>query len=170
MGRDRPPLVVVAVGSLDATDDEAARLRAGGWTVIDRLTDLPVDLRRVVCRAVVRDEETAAQAVLAAAWGAGVVLAAGEAPPLVRARLVDDLARIGRVRRVADAASSRRVSSDAAAILDLVADGHTLGEAARRLNLSRRTADRRLAEARVALGVRSTTAAVAAWRLHRAVD
>jgi DNA-binding CsgD family transcriptional regulator len=46
-------------------------------------------------------------------------------------------------------------------LLELLAQGMTVGEAARRVFVSRRTADRRLAEARIALGVRTTTEAVA---------
>ena len=47
-------------------------------------------------------------------------------------------------------------------LLRLMVDGATLGDAARALHLSRRTADRRLAEARRVLGVRSTTEALVA--------
>ena len=50
-------------------------------------------------------------------------------------------------------------------VLELLAEGMTVGKAARRLCISRRTADRRLAEARIALGARTTTEAVA--RLFR---
>ena len=45
-------------------------------------------------------------------------------------------------------------------LLRLMVDGATLGDAARALHLSRRTADRRIAEARRVLGVRSTTEAL----------
>jgi len=50
---------------------------------------------------------------------------------------------------------------DARAIIGLLAEGHSLGQAARLLGLSRRTADRRLAAARSALGAERTTEAVA---------
>jgi DNA-binding CsgD family transcriptional regulator len=46
-------------------------------------------------------------------------------------------------------------------VLELLAEGLTVERAARRLFISRRTADRRLAEARIALGARTTTEAVA---------
>jgi DNA-binding CsgD family transcriptional regulator len=48
-------------------------------------------------------------------------------------------------------------------LLALLADGQTLGAAARSLHLSRRTADRRLAGARAKLGVASTAEAVVAF-------
>ena len=46
-------------------------------------------------------------------------------------------------------------------VIDLLTEGMTVEKAARRLFISRRTADRRLAEARIALGARTTTEAVA---------
>ena len=45
-------------------------------------------------------------------------------------------------------------------LLELLAGGHALGEAAETLHLSRRTCDRRLAAARGKLGVRTTAEAV----------
>jgi DNA-binding CsgD family transcriptional regulator len=51
--------------------------------------------------------------------------------------------------------------ADGRALLGLLAEGATLGAAAASLGLSRRTADRRLAEARAALNVEHTVEAVA---------
>jgi DNA-binding CsgD family transcriptional regulator len=51
--------------------------------------------------------------------------------------------------------------TDGRAILGLLAEGATLGAAAATLHMSRRTADRRLAEARAALQVERTVEAVA---------
>jgi DNA-binding NarL/FixJ family response regulator len=53
---------------------------------------------------------------------------------------------------------------EARAILGLLAEGHSLGEAAHLLGLARRTADRRLLAARRALGVDRTTEAIARAR------
>lgn len=50
---------------------------------------------------------------------------------------------------------------DARALITRIAAGDTLGQAAHALHLSRRTADRRLAQARRALGVERTVAAIA---------
>jgi len=58
------------------------------------------------------------------------------------------------------------IDDDGRAILTRLAVGRTLGTIAREPHLSRRTADRRLAEVRAALGVERTTEAVAhAFRL-----
>lgn len=53
------------------------------------------------------------------------------------------------------------LGADGRAILGLLAEGATLGAAAATLHMSRRTADRRLAEARAALRVERTVEAVA---------
>jgi len=53
------------------------------------------------------------------------------------------------------------VDPEARALIGHIAAGATLGEAAHRLHLSRRTADRRLAQARRALGVDRTVVAIA---------
>jgi DNA-binding CsgD family transcriptional regulator len=55
----------------------------------------------------------------------------------------------------------RAIDDDGRAILARLAVGRTLGAIAHELHLSRRTADRRLAEARAALGAERTTQAVA---------
>lgn len=59
------------------------------------------------------------------------------------------------------------VAPEARALLDLLASGVPLGQAAGILHLSRRTADRRMAEVRRALGVRTTTAALVLVRVER---
>ena len=80
-------------------------------------------------------------------------------------RLADDLRRLGPVdHRVGEPDAGPAVPPESRAILGLLAEGHSLGEAAGILGLSRRTADRRLADARTALGVDRTTAAIARAR------
>ncbi len=64
--------------------------------------------------------------------------------------------------RVSTVEQAGVLSGEQRELLRLVAAGLPLGEAARRLNLSRRTADRRLSAARRALGVGTTTEAVLA--------
>jgi DNA-binding NarL/FixJ family response regulator len=56
--------------------------------------------------------------------------------------------------------AARPASDELGSLIALLARGMTLGQAATELGLSRRTADRRLAEARLALGARRTTEAV----------
>jgi DNA-binding CsgD family transcriptional regulator len=57
------------------------------------------------------------------------------------------------------------LDAEARALISRIAAGATLGQAAHALHLSRRTADRRLAKARRALGVERTVVAIA-WA-HR---
>lgn len=98
----------------------------------------------------------AAAALLAIVAGAGVVAHARVERDLVD-RFCDDLRRFGDVDyRTASSPRRPRLTSEQRRLVDLLADGLTLGEAAQRLNLSRRTADRRLAEARRAFGVETT--------------
>lgn len=54
------------------------------------------------------------------------------------------------------------LTHDEQRVLDLLGDGLAVGEAARELHISRRTADRRLAAARTKLGVGTTAEAVVA--------
>lgn len=157
----RAPLIVVdAAESLDATAD---RLRSDGWRIADDLRAPPLDLARTVIRGVIDRPELAEAAVLVAAWGGGLLVAVDGLAEHARHRLLDDLHRIGPVdRSAAVPLATDPAENDGLRLLDLIAEGRSLGEAARELNMSRRTADRRLAAARAALGVGSTAAAIAA--------
>jgi DNA-binding NarL/FixJ family response regulator len=107
----------------------------------------------------VTDPTSAAQAVLAAVRGADlVVLAAGER--VVIDQLCDDLRRLGRLDHRVDPDPVTPLSPDERALLAQLVGGASLGQAARALHLSRRTADRRLASAKRALGAQSTSEAV----------
>ncbi len=111
----------------------------------------------------VRDANEAAEALLAAVGGAGVVVHA-LADREVIDRLVDDLRRLGPVdHRTGEPAPGPGLTADERRLLDALAQGRTLGEAAAELHLSRRTADRRLASAREKLGVATTAEAVVAY-------
>lgn len=119
-----------------------------------------------VCRGVVRDPRGASDAVLAAVRGADLLVRL-EATEDVAVRLCDDLRRLGRLTYVpaADLPGLPTVGADEVALLRLLLDGCSLGAAARRLHVSRRTADRWLAAARQALGAATTAEA-----LRRATD
>lgn len=126
-------------------------------------------------RAVVTDDASASAALLLALDGGLLLVHAPQGSATVDV-LCDDLRRLARVDvvRAGDEVPAPRTSAegdlvddDGAAILRLLADGLTLGQAATRLGLSRRTADRRLAAAREALGARSTAEAVAVWSSSR---
>ena len=164
----RQPLIVIE-GPPGTAERAAATLRAAGFEIVAGFR-VPIALDRspaspIVCSGAVADEAGAAEALLAAIAGAGVVVDA-VAERIIVDRLVDDLRRVGPVDHrivdsAADASGAPAVPSDACAILGLLAEGHSLGEAATILGLSRRTADRRLREAREALGVSRTTEAIA---------
>jgi DNA-binding CsgD family transcriptional regulator len=118
----------------------------------------------------VADAASAAQAVLAAVRGADlVVLGTGERA--VIDQLCDDLRRLGQLdHRVdavtADGASVAGLGPEERALLAHLIAGASLGEAAKALHLSRRTADRRLASARRVLGASTTSEAVVLARRH----
>lgn len=167
MTAGRPPLIVVdAADRLDATAD---RLRSDGWRIADDLRAPPLDLARTVVRGVIDRPELVEAAVLVAAWGGGLLVAVDGLAEHARHRLLDDLGRIGPVDRSSAAVplATDPAENDGLRLLELIAEGRSLGEAARELSLSRRTADRRLAAARGALGVESTTAAIAALSRRR---
>jgi DNA-binding NarL/FixJ family response regulator len=112
----------------------------------------------------VRTAADASAALLAVLDGAAIVMHAC-APPEILDRLLGDLRHVGPVdhRRDSEPASPT-LDAEARELLALLAQGRTLGAAAAALGLSRRTADRRLAEARTALGVERTVEAVAQAR------
>jgi len=124
---------------------------------------------RLVLYGRVIDVDTAQLAVHAAARGAGVVAIADESSDVGRA-LLGDLRRLGPVVRdpeheqisgngdsVAAANSGGpRLLPEQRALLDRLANGETIAAAAAAEYLSLRTANRRIAQARDALGVRTT--------------
>lgn len=153
------PLVVVegserALAHALREVDGSGRRVVQGWHV----NALPV-----VCTGAVRDEDDAAEALLAAVGGAGVVVYA-VADREVIDRLVDDLWRLGPVdHRTGEPEAGPGLTSEERRLLDFLLEGKTLGEAAAELHLSRRTADRRLAAAREKLGVATTAEAIVAY-------
>ena len=157
------PLVVC--NSACALSRTVASLRDGGWRPVDPLPEEPWSLagRRMLHLGTAETRDGLHAALVAAARGAGVVVLA---PPDERmlARLVDDLGRLGPVRLLDGDGDDVPLTVDQRRLLDLLARGVSIAEAARLLNLSRRTAHRRLGEARVALGAASTAEAVALSR------
>jgi DNA-binding NarL/FixJ family response regulator len=154
------PLVVVE-GSSEALERVLDELRAAGWTTHPGWRPGFGRGARVILFGDLATREDAEAALLAALDGYGLAVRAVAERPLID-RFVDDLRRLGRVdHRVGEAVPGPSLPSDARAILGLLAEGHSLGEAAAILGLSRRTADRRLALAREALGVERTTEAIA---------
>lgn len=173
-----PPRYVVP----SATDATVVlrRLARSGWQTREGFaaTEPSWDLAgaKLVLFGRVPDAETVRLAVLAAARGAGVVAIADPASDVGRA-LVDDLSRLGPVYR--DPAGGPtgdggpavdRLVPEQRALLERLADGETIAAAAAAEFLSLRTANRRIAQARQTLGVRTTREAVLAYLRQRRAD
>ncbi|MFD0559372.1 hypothetical protein FB566_0009 [Stackebrandtia endophytica] len=169
------PLYVV--GTAGEATAVLRRLARGGWQTRQgfAITDPGWDVSagKVVRYGRVPDVDTAALAVLAAARGAGVVCVCD---PASQAGLVlsADLGRIGPVGvdPVEQAPKQRPaaelpVTDEQAALLARLADGETIAAAAEAEFLSLRTANRRIAAARKALGVATTREAVLAFMKRR---
>lgn len=119
----------------------------------------------VVCCGEISDPATAELAMLAAVGGAGLIVRV-TASREVADRLLDDLRRLGSVEHRLGEPARVPLTSEQRALLDLLSNGTTLGVAATRLGLSRRTADRRLAEARRVLGGATTAEALVAYSIR----
>lgn len=151
----------------DAADElaAAAPLLAGSRQSVDGF-ELPAgDPSRMVCQGRVCDRGSARAALLAAAWGAGLLVVL-DLPVDEATLFLADLGRIGPFERRVPAAvaESSELDVDTISLLEHLAAGTRLGDAAKALHLSRRTADRRLANARRVLGVTTTSEALVAWR------
>lgn len=157
-----PPVIIVA-GPPEAVEAAIAEVRRAGWHVTAGFGEQPPSPGEVRSGAI-ETEADAAAALLSVLAGAGAVIQAGGEGPLLD-RLLDDLRHLRRVDvRRGPRPGDSPVDEDARAILAILAEGRTLGDAAAQLGLSRRTADRRLAGARAALGVERTVEAVARAR------
>ena len=168
------PRYVVASGT-DATA-VLRRLARAGWTTREgfAITEQQWDLAdaRIALYGRVPDADTAELALLAAARGAGVVAIADTATKVGRA-LLADLGRIGPVTTDPDAEPTTepgtgpgggpQLAPEQRALLERLANGETIAAAAAAEFLSLRTANRRIAEARDVLGVRTTREAVLAY-------
>jgi DNA-binding NarL/FixJ family response regulator len=158
----RPIIVIDGPDEVYATAVAAVRLQ--GWSLTEGFETARMARPGGIRHGVVRTPEDAAGAVLAALGGEGLMVLV-RAPAEVVDRLLDDLRHLGPVEhRRTIPGSSPAVADEGLAILGLLAAGCSLGEAATQLGLSRRTADRRLAEARRALGAERTAEAVARAR------
>jgi hypothetical protein len=177
-GEPALPRYIVTSGT-DATA-VLRRLARAGWHTREgfALTEPAWDVSasRLVLFGRVSDLDTAELALLAAARGAGVVAITDPASETGRA-LLADLARIGPVVTDPDADDEEaardgpgrpQLAAEQRALLERLANGETIAAAAAAEFLSLRTANRRIAEAREALGVRTTREAVLAYlRLRR---
>jgi hypothetical protein len=120
-----------------------------GSVSLQSLPDEPFSLSGSRVHGVVQDEHDCDAVLVALARGADVVVAI-DLPAPERAVLLDDIARIADVREAGV------LTSDERAVVDGLVDGRTLTDVARSLGMSRRTATRRLAGAKLAFGAAST--------------
>lgn len=165
---DTVPLHVVAT----APEAEAIvrRCTAAGWrahrgfALLEPAWDLAE--RRLVAHGQVGDDHTASQAVLAAARGAGIVaVAAGQ----IAMALAADLRRVGPLGTVPgkdEIDDGLDLDGEQRALLKRLAAGSTIAAAAEAEFVSLRTANRRIAAARKALGVKTTREAVMIYIKH----
>jgi DNA-binding NarL/FixJ family response regulator len=157
--------VVVVEGDAEAFAGAVAEVRSAGWRVIDGFSTTRPVARSTVGTGPVLGADEAAAALLLVLEGGGIVALANGPRDMVD-RLVGDLRHLGPVDHRRSPADRRPdpPDDDAVAILRLLAEGRTLGDAAHSLGLSRRTADRRLADARRALDAERTVEAIAKAR------
>jgi DNA-binding NarL/FixJ family response regulator len=173
------PRYVVATGTEAST--ALRKLARAGWHTREgfALTEVGWDVSdaKVVLYGRVADLDTAELVVHASARGAGVVAIADGTGDVGRA-LLADLARLGPVTRDPEAEVLTQPASDGEgaialllpeqrALLDRLANGETIAAAAAAEYLSLRTANRRIAQARDALGVRTTREAVLTYLRQR---
>jgi hypothetical protein len=155
-----PSILITPVGSLDRA---RRRLRDSGWVVHDGFDLTPdtwaVDGDRFVCVGTVAREEDEVAALFAALRGASLLVDLVDES--ARTRFVSDLGRVGPVTRLGGEDGPDALQPQDAELLDALSRGESIEATARRLGMSRRTAHRRLARARAALGAPTTAAAVA---------
>lgn len=156
--------MILVEGSQAAFERAAAEAGAAGWRISNGFAGPFGAVPRDVRSGTVATAAEASSALLAILGGAGAVIHCVADRDVID-RLVDDLRHVGPVEQRRNTAEPAPVlDQDERAILRCLAEGQTLGEAANTLGLSRRTADRRLADARRALGVERTVEAVAKAR------
>jgi DNA-binding CsgD family transcriptional regulator len=163
------PLVVLP---LDGDPNPAVRkATADGWRP-ERSLDVPEEpwdlgAARHLAVASIETAESAAAALLLAVRGAGLVVFLDPDAPWAGGFLAD-LDRIDTpapdiIDAGAGAGAAIPLSDEQCALLDLLAAGASIASAAASLYVSLRTANRRIAEARKALGAASTSEAVVAY-------
>ena len=163
------PRIILAADAA-ARAQVRADLIAEGAHVVDGL-ELPAEpwdltSRRLVCDAHL-DPGAVEPALLAATRGAGLLLTVAQDDPLSQAAVVDQLSRVGRVERAQAAPEDGALSDEEIALLESLAVGRSIREAADETYVSLRTANRRLANARRVLGVSSNREAVMAYLATR---
>lgn len=150
----------------------AAELVRHGWTPHDgfALPEEPwwLGAARLVAVGSVGSEAAAGAALECAVRGVGLVVDLDDAEPWA-VTFRSDLSRAtGTDPAVPPEPDALPLSREQREVLDLLADGHSIAQAARMRFLSLRTANRRVAEARERLGVATNREAVVAYVKLRA--
>jgi DNA-binding CsgD family transcriptional regulator len=155
----RTSYVVIEGGAPDALERACAEMTARGLRVVRAFSAAGPG---TAFAGEITGERGAQQAVLAALAGAHLVVVATAARE-VTDMLCEDLRRLGALdHRVGGPDTAVHGLGDTErALLEHLLRGDSLGQAALALHLSRRTADRRLAAARQALGAATTAEALA---------
>jgi len=138
MTGDRRPIAIVAAGACPR-----------GTIALRSLPDEPFSLCGVRAHGAIHDERDRDAVLLALARGADVVIVI-DLPAAARAAVLDEIARIADVRIAGVLTAEERE------VVDGLVQGQTLTEVARSLGMSRRTATRRLAAAKLAFGAATT--------------
>lgn len=159
------PLVVLVPGPQPPTGSDVPpgrRARPGFG-----LPTSPWDLsaRGWLCLGTIADADDAALAIEALSRGVDLVVSVVVEGDL-RLRTLEDLHRLATVTGVSQP-EDHGLDDVHRRLLDALAEGSTVTEAARGLHLSRRTANRRLAEVRDRLAVTSNAEAIAHWTARR---
>jgi DNA-binding NarL/FixJ family response regulator len=142
------------------------RARAAGWNPQRGLSvaDAPWDLSaaRHLVVAEICTAEQAAAALLLAVRGAGLLVFLDREAPWAGGFLAD-LERVGAPTPAIDGPPAIPLNPEQCELLDLLAAGASIASAAASRYISLRTANRRIADARKALGAASTSEAVVAY-------
>lgn len=162
----KAPLIIV--DNEQSVASVGRRVARGGWAIHPGfvLPDSPWDLAsaRVAVCGVAMTSGQVSEVVMAAARGAGVVVYCPV--PELHALLRSDLSRIGPVSMdgpASDPGDGLPLDEQQRLLLERLAAGESINAAATAEFISLRTANRRLSQARVALGVRTTREAVLAY-------
>lgn len=159
------PYVLLAAGA--DLERPAAELAQRGWRLVRGLVppDEPWDLgpARIVAVGPLPDLAAAQAALLCAVRGAGLVVGLDPAAPWAAGFRADLRSLAPAAPPAGEPGPADPLTPDQRDMLELLAAGNSIAGAARLRFLSLRTANRRVAEARDALGVATTREAVLAY-------
>lgn len=163
------PLIVLEHEDDDLFRSTVAEVTAAGWNRVEDFETAPqewdVSARRIVYTGYIEEPADVSAALLLVARGAGLV-AVLRCDARTRRSFLHDLRRVGLIelRSEDDISPILKLTEEQLALIEYLATGSTVGQAATRINRSRRTADRLLAAAREALNVTSNAEAVTLLR------